>query len=306
MNQLSTELNAGLDLHLNLNQSFLLNTSSIVVSLQKLPAEAFLNQTIGDEHVDFPSSITLSSNRSASLRVRPFSSLLQFTLERLPSFDASTQTNLSRLVSLSLFDADGNDVEVKTSPNDPFVFWIPHDRSFHPPEMSLQNVTSLTNLSLFNYHFVSLNPHENHSFHFEFRSLNANLSYLFVYRFDLLPIYNRSHQLADGSVLFCASSSDASNFYLDNEQTFGHRSIFIGVGELNQTEVEAFCSPNRSNQTFQRDDDRRNFTSNYFLRLFQSGCFYFDAQHQLKSAGLRVSQDQTNDRTDFLSFRSAR
>jgi len=77
-------------------------------------------------------------------------------------------------------------------------------------------------------------------------------------------------------------------FYLDNEQTFGHRSIYLGVGELNDSEVDQFCSSNQSNVTFLRDDQQRNFTSNYFLRLYQSGCFYFDDQKRWKSDGLRV------------------
>jgi len=159
--------------------------------------------------------------------------------------------------------------------------------------MSLQNVTTMTNLTLFNYHFLSLTSKQNQSIHFEFESLNKSLSYLFVYRFDLLPIYNRSHQLIDGSFLFCSTTvrnSSMFKFYLDNEQTFGHRSVYVGVGELIDIEVEQFCSSNRSNSTYQHDDNGRNFTSNYFLGLYQSGCFYFDDDHnRWKSDGLRVS-----------------
>ena len=231
-------------------------------------------------------------------------------MERLSSHSSDQiQTNLSRMISLSILDSNENLIDVKTSRNDPFSIFIPHDRSIQRPSMSLQNVTTMTNLSLFNYHFMSLISKQNHSIHFEFESLNNNLSYLFIYRFDLLLIYNRSHQLIDGSFLFCSSKRNSSmyKFYLDNEQTFGHRSIYLGVGELNDSEVEQFCSSNQSNVTYLRDGEQRNFTSNYFLRLYQSGCFYLDDQNRWKSDGLRVSSlpvaPQKKKKVNHLGFR---
>lgn len=224
-------------------------------------------------------------------------------MERLSSHGSdaggvSIQTNLSRMVSLSILDTDGKSIEVKTSRADPFSIFIPHDQSAFHPSMSRQNVTTMTNLSLFNYHFVSLTSKVNQSIHVEFESLNHNLSYLFIYRFDQTPIYNRSHQLIDGSFLLCASNHfTPSNkdplfkFYVDNEQTAGHRSIFIAISELNDSEVVDMCSWNRSNTTHLRDDRPRNFTSDYYLRLYQSGCFYLDDDNRWKSDGLRVSLD---------------
>ena len=270
----------------------------------KLSVDSFLNKTLFDQRIIFPSKSKLSSNQSQTLRVRlsfflsvrfemtKIFSLFKFTMERL-SFHSSDkiQTNLSRMVSLSISDSNGSLIDVKATRDDPFTIFIPHDRSALRPSMSLQNVTSMNNLTLFNYHFVSLISKQSHSIHFEFQSLNETLSYLFVYRFDFLPIYNRSHQLIDGSFLFCSTATNSSiyKFYLDNEQTLGHRSIFLGVGELNDSEVKRFCS---SNRTYFRDDEQRNFSSNYFLRLYQSGCFYLDDQNQWKSDGLRVSYSQ--------------
>ena len=305
MKELQMKLKEGLNIHLNVNQTFLLNSSSIVFSITKLPIDSFLNKTLSDQPVSFPSELNLSSNQSQSLRVRfsvseknqnrfPF---LKFTMERLPlHLSDQIQTNLSRMISLSILDSNGNSIDVKTSRNNPFIIFIPHDRSIQHPSMSLQNVTMMTNLSLFNYHFLSLISKQNQSIHLEFESLNETLSYLFVYRFDFLPIYNRSHQLIDGSFLFCSTiNSSTYKFYLDNEQTFGHRSIFFGIGELNNSEVKQFCLSNQSNVTYFRDNEQRNFTSNYFVRLFQSGCFYFDDdQNRWKSDGLRVSLSRMN------------
>ena len=290
MKELEMELTHGLNLHLNVNQTYQINSSSIVVSIAKLSVDSFLNKTIVDQHVTFPSKLNFSSNRSQALQV-DFVSILKFTMERLSSYESDQiQTNLSRMISLSVLDSNGNSIKVKTNRDDPFSIFIPHDRSAPRPSAFLQNVTMLKNLTLFYYHFISLVSKENQSIHFEFESLNRNLSYIFVYRFDYLPIYNRSHQLIDGTFLFCPMRNSSSfEFYLDNEQTFGHRSISLGVSELNESEAIKFCLSNQSNSTYLRDNERRNFTSNYFLRLYQSGCFYLNDENQWKSDGLRVS-----------------
>ena len=77
-------------------------------------------------------------------------------------------------------------------------------------------------------------------------------------------------------------------FYLDNEQTFNRQSIIFGLRELNDTEFDQYCI-NHLNITLFRTDQPMNFTSNYRIRLYQSGCYYFDENNQWKSDGLRVS-----------------
>jgi len=76
MKELQMELNEGLNIHLNVNQTFLINSSSMVVSIVKLSVDSFLNKTLSDQRLSFPSQLNLSSNQSQSLR---------FTIERLSS-----------------------------------------------------------------------------------------------------------------------------------------------------------------------------------------------------------------------------
>ena len=143
MRALSLALTDGLNIHLNLNQTSLVNTSSIVVSIIKLPIDTFFNQTLSDQQVTFPSQVNLSTNRSQSIQVRLFSlaskkrdsSPLQWKMERLASFGSNNvsiqiQTNLSRLITLSILDSNGLAMEVKASRIDPFIFFIPHEHPF--------------------------------------------------------------------------------------------------------------------------------------------------------------------------------
>ena len=71
MTELKSELTDGINLHLNLNQSFLINDSALIVSFKKLPIESFLNQTIADGFVHIPSTMN-TSNQSQLLRVCSF------------------------------------------------------------------------------------------------------------------------------------------------------------------------------------------------------------------------------------------
>ncbi len=77
--------------------------------------------------------------------------------------------------------------------------------------------------------------------------------------------------------------------FLDNDQTINHQSIVYGIRELNAREMKEYCS----NQTLHRNppiiNERFHFTSNYQIRIYRSGCFYLDSNHQWQSDGLLVS-----------------
>jgi hypothetical protein len=76
-------------------------------------------------------------------------------------------------------------------------------------------------------------------------------------------------------------------YFIDNQKTVGHRSVIVGLRELNSTEMIDVCSstslisPPITNQPF-------NFTSNYELRIYTSGCYYLDEDNNWQSDGLLV------------------
>ena len=78
--------------------------------------------------------------------------------------------------------------------------------------------------------------------------------------------------------------------YIDNHRTANHRSVIFGLRQLNSTEMIHSCSnssaiiadPPLTNERFQ-------FTANYELRLFTSGCFSLDENGLTwKSDGMTV------------------
>ena len=72
--------------------------------------------------------------------------------------------------------------------------------------------------------------------------------------------------------------------FLDNDQTSHYHSIVYAIRQLTEEENNRYCL-NRTRPSFTTPV---KFTSKYALRIYQSGCFYLDSNHQWKSDGLRV------------------
>ena len=77
--------------------------------------------------------------------------------------------------------------------------------------------------------------------------------------------------------------------FLDNEQTLNHYSITYGIRQLNITETNKFCSNQSARENLLKINEPFHFTSNYELRIYQSGCFYLDSNNHWQSDGLIVS-----------------
>jgi hypothetical protein len=215
-------------------------------------------------------------------------------MKPLASFGSSTSqpnTNLSTSISLSILDQYGNEVPIQTNLSQPIEIIIPRDPNLIIPSMYLQNVTSIPHNQIFNLHYVDITSTLTVSIHFEIHPLNTNLSYLFIYKFDQSPRLNSSINQIDGWTLLCPSNLTNESIYtyfIDNQQTAGHQSVIFGLRELNSTEVIDYCSQSQiTNPPI--TDKRFNFTSNYELRLYTSGCYYLDANNNWQSDGLIVS-----------------
>ncbi len=78
-------------------------------------------------------------------------------------------------------------------------------------------------------------------------------------------------------------------YFINNQKTPGHQSLIFGLRELNPTEDTQFCSENSSVNNHPITDEKCNFTSNYELRIYTSGCYYLDSNNNWKADGLVVS-----------------
>jgi hypothetical protein len=85
------------------------------------------------------------------------------------------------------------------------------------------------------------------------------------------------------------TSESIYTYFIDNQQTSGHQSIIFGLRELNSTETLDVCSITSINISPPITNQRSNFTSNYELRVYTSGCYYLDTNNNWQSDGLVVS-----------------
>ena len=219
--------------------------------------------------------------------------------------ESKSNTNLSRSISLSILDRNGNEVSIQTTFDHPYRFIIPRDPNVVIPSMTLQNVTSLNSTPhnlLFNLHYINLTLENNLSVsvHIEMESLISSLAYLLIYKFDNSPQLNSSLNQTDGWTLFCPSNDTVHTYFINNQLTLGHQSLIFGLRELNSTEMNNSCS-NQSIGNPPISDKPFNFTSNYQLRIYTSGCYYLDSNNNWQSDGLIVGSLTNHNETECFS-----
>ena len=297
-----------LSVHLTEDQTMIMNTSSAFMKLNKANFESIHNRTI--EHIEnarvhIPFNLTSNLSNDSIILLRVCFSLLnlctfriifdfQSIIQPFASADKTqSNTNYSRLVSFSIFDQNNNEIAVRTTIDDPIELIILQDSNFVMPNMILQNVTSLNNVShseLFDLKFINITNSLPVSIHFEIRPLKENLAYLFVYKFDPPSRLNYLFNQIDKWKLFSSQNLTDDNlftYFIDNQRTIGHQSLIYGSRELNSTKIDDLCShssltkPPMINEPFY-------FTSNYEIRIYTSGCYYLNSNNDWRSDGLTV------------------
>lgn len=76
-------------------------------------------------------------------------------------------------------------------------------------------------------------------------------------------------------------------YYVDNRKTAGRTAFVFKFRELNSTDMEVLCG-DESIVRPPRFNEPANFTSDYQLRIYSSGCYYLDQYNNWQSNGLWV------------------
>jgi len=252
------------------------------MNLQSETIESLSNQTFANGAIQF-SSIEMNQTEK-SIRI-------QSKVEPLASFFNSANTNVSRSISFSLFDSNGNEISLDY----PIQILIPRDPNRILPPMILQNVTSIPHQQLFNLHYVNITTILSVSVHIEIEPSNSSVGYLLIYKFDQIPQLNQ----INGWSILCPQ--DFHSFFVDNEQTRNHKSLVFGLRELNSSEIVSYCRNNKSQMNPPITNERYNFTSNYKLRVYSSGCYFLDENNQWNDRGLKVGNLTNHDQTHCLN-----
>ncbi|CAF1618524.1 unnamed protein product, partial [Adineta ricciae] len=292
MTKLITFLTSSLCTHLNIGQDFHIETSQVVMSLETKSSQSLSNpftKQIVNGQIQLPSNFDIYLNNSEKISIRS----IMKPLAPLGSSSSMFNTNFSRSISFSILDRNQNELSVEKLPNKFIELIIPRDPNMITQPMTLQNVTFMNSTPhqlIFHYHYFNLTALLPISIHWEIQPLNTNVAYLFVYKFDGIPQLNSSLNQIDGWTVFCPSqltNESIYEYFIDNQHTTSHQYVVSGLRQLNSTEIQYSCS-NSSMKNLPITNERFNFTSNYQMRVYTSGCYYLDNNNQWKSDGLVV------------------
>jgi hypothetical protein len=228
-------------------------------------------------------------------------------------------TNQSRLISLTLFDTAGEEIRLQMDEETPIEMTIPRDPTRPMPPLHLENVTFVSQTAhslLFNLHFVNLTFAYPVSLHVHMAPIDPSLAYLLIHKFDRAPQLNSSHRDIDGWMYLCPSCKKSTSslnlmrfavlalttdgfftFALDHRETQSRQSVIFGLRQLTHNEANTACSPTLTNtpSVLVTTDQPFNFTANYFLRIFSSGCYFIDAEQRWQTTGMKVSRETNID-----------
>ncbi|CAF3435136.1 unnamed protein product, partial [Rotaria sp. Silwood2] len=129
------------------------------------------------------------------------------------------------------------------------------------------------------------------SVHFEIQPLDRSLGYMFIYKFNGTPHLNSSKINIDGWSLFCPlnlTKDGIYKYFIDNRKISHHKFIVFGLRELNSTEIDDFYQNTLISSSPPIIDEPLNFTSDYRLLIYTSGCYYLDEYNNWQSDGLWV------------------
>ncbi|UJR06735.1 hypothetical protein I4U23_011024 [Adineta vaga] len=292
-NEMISLLTSCLNINLNVEQNFVVNTSQVFMLLERKSFQSLLNKQIkpvANAQINLPSIFQTNLNNNQTILIRSMMEPLS------PAGQSQSNTNLSTSISLTILDDNGQDIPIKTSDNNSIEIIIPRDVNLIMPSMILYNVTSINTTDdyhyhhhqLFYYHYFNITTSLPISVHLEIHPLNMNLSYLLISRFDGIPQLNSSINQIDSWTLLCPSALTNQNVYTyfyDNQQTFNHHSLVIGLRELDSI---SYCSNSLFINQPPISDEMYNFTANYQLRVYTSGCYYLDNTNEWKADGLTV------------------
>ena len=220
-----------------------------------------------------------------------------------------TFVGLSSALDLTFtYSAETEPITIQNSKS-PIEMWIPRD-SVANSSFQRVNATNMTISSLLHYmpnsFFINSS---NASVHIELGALNASIGYLVSLKMGYMPILNATYADVDHFRIFCPRHTENGTtflFFLNMSQIKGYRGfVGFGIRELNLNETNAYCDVNEAifYNTPPLIDYKIRFTSDFLIRTFTSGCYFYDtASGRWSSHGMEILEDSTLELTHCLTY----
>ena len=245
-----------------------------------------------------------------------------------------TSIGLSNSMGLAFYDENNNEIVITHSqilidvillrdrnlPDYPFQYVNASEIKFSPGSFFLQNGMNITTI--------------NASVHIELKPINFNVGYLMAIKLGYSPIINSSYADFSSFKIICPSIflniyncliftwNKNNNFHLKGElitqkndsfylffqnmrQINGFKG-FLGysIRELNWNEMTLYCNTTHSSvKTIPLIQSQVNFTSDFMIRAYSSGCYYYDqSTGKWSSDGMEIYADTNLKQTHCSSY----
>ena len=221
-------------------------------------------------------------------------------LNGIEDIDISSSSTLA----LTYYDKNYTTLQINNLKN-LIHFQIPRNTEPLFDSYKLINVSSLnTSLNMNGFINFALKTNKtNSSVHFQLKPENLTASYLALLKFGSSP--SLAEQNYDAFKLFCASqNTNYYPFYVNMNQTNGFKGqVNVAIRELDFDEHYSLCIS--KNVTFLSSLDARkvlNFTGNFWIKAFSSGCYYYDEKTSSWAAkGVDVLETTSTKYTQCIS-----
>jgi hypothetical protein len=217
-----------------------------------------------------------------------------------------TFIGISNSMGLTLYDENSNEIPIRRT-NVPIDIVLQRDSNL--PEYSYYHVNAST-FTFASGQFYLTNTFKitakNSSMHIELKPLNKYIGYLLVLKLSSTPLINSTNADYTWFQIFCPNqtANDDFRFFKNMSQVNGFKG-FVGysIRELNSNETEFYCiAPNNKQNSLPLIQTQVNFTSDFLVRAYTSGCYYYDVNTgKWQSDGMEIYEDSDLTKTHCSS-----
>ena len=244
--------------------------------------------------------------------------------------DNQTNIQMSKSLEFSIYDKKKNEISVRNQIK-PIELWIPRDTSLSIQPFKLVNALNATQKNetlakldgeqLQNASIISgFNlKGDNVSIHIQIKPNDTQIGYLSMLKFGENPELTANTKSYDLLNIFCPNdlkNESNESFYMlfaNMSQVNGFKGyVGFSIREINLTQIDCF---NKSLNSFDlilskvtqsienaQKTNQSGFTSNYWLRVYSSGCYYMNTStNTWSSNGMDILEDSNLTHTHCIS-----
>ena len=310
--QMIANLTTMISTHLYVSQFTQIKTASIEATYLKENVSLINSmQTIQNSQINIPSFCDLiNSNENCSNRVVTQKSILMAMALTGSNGDTNANIGLSKSFSFSVYDEKNEEIKVSDLA-EPVEFWISKDDSEPIEEFQLVNAlnathvnTTLTMINGFIVNGFKLNG-TNSSVHIQIKPVDKSSTYLTLLKFGDNPTMQINSKNYDLLNIFCPNDlknelNDSFYLIFANMSLINGYKGYVGFSiiEMNATELNCQNKSGNSVETLvdliqnRTSINNNTFTDNYWLRIYLSGCYYFNTQtNEWSTDGVEILSD---------------